>query len=112
MSTGYGRVERALLEEIAQVGRAVIAAPDMSRSQVESRRRAARKLAQQGLVGVTHVPIGGKSHVVAMSVDAALERERCLAIRRARELQTANGRNREALLKLGLDSAEFLISTD
>ena len=66
-----GRVKKQLLAEVEKGGLAVISAQGLTRSQVESRRRAARELEKEGLLGVARVTHNGRSRAVAMSPDEA-----------------------------------------
>lgn len=103
MSIGYGRIEQALLSEIAQAGQAIISEPGASRSMTESRRRAAKRLADEGVVGITRVLIGGRSRTVVMSKDAALEHNQQLVMKKVRELRVAHERCRMEMADFGLN---------
>lgn len=77
MSRGMGKVERQLLEELERSGSGVwIAGPDMPRSQVESRRRAARALESKGLAAVRNVRLGRRTLSKLLSMDVARETDR------------------------------------
>ena len=77
MSRGMGKVERQLLEELERSGSGVwIAGPDMPRSQVESRRRAARSLESKGLAAVRNVRLGRRTLSKLLSMDVARETDR------------------------------------
>lgn len=78
MSRGMGKVERQLLEELGRSGGSGvwIAGPGMDRSQVESRRRAAKSLKAKGLAAVRIVRAGRRDVSKLLDPGAALEIDR------------------------------------
>lgn len=66
-----GKVKKQLLEEVEKERLVVISASGLTRSQVESRRRAARELEKEGLLGVTRVSCHGRSRTVVTSPEEA-----------------------------------------
>lgn len=95
MSRGLGRAERALLEEIgdANGGYVLLSTVGMTRSEAESRKRAARSLEAKGLAASRTITVGGRRRAVAMSPGFAephdLRAARADAERSARERRDA-----------------------
>lgn len=71
MSRGPGRVERAILEEIAATGEAWVTRHDTTPAEQESRRRAIRSLESKGLVAVRRVRVAAGSFLSATSPERA-----------------------------------------
>lgn len=67
MSSGNGAVERGLLDEIKQFGRAWISPIGATRSETESRRRAARSLERKGLVEIVGIEERRRTRSCAMT---------------------------------------------
>lgn len=110
MSLGYGKVERQLLDEIAADGAdrygvgVLVKKPGMGRSEVCSRRRAAKRLEEKGMCETLRVVYAGRRRLVCMTPEKALDFKR----RQATDRMAGNKLERLNLdtefSKLGLDT--------
>ena len=110
MSLGYGRVELQLLDEIAAdaadrhgVG-VLIKRPGLDRSEVSSRRRAAKRLEEKGMCETLHVVYAGRRRLVCMTPEKALDFKRRQATDRMADNKLERLNLNAEFSKLGLDT--------
>ena len=71
MSRGHGHTEQAILQAIQQTGIHPINDPSKTVSENSSRHRAAKKLEQQGFIGIIHITSGGRRRSIAVTPEEA-----------------------------------------
>ena len=100
MSRGLGHAEQTILQAIQQTGIHPINDPSKTKSENSSRHRAAKKLQQQGLIGIIHITSGGKRRSIAVHPEEARKYEEK---ERRKEMKKKQEQLEQLQKELGLD---------